>query len=139
MNLNFIRRFTQKTGIYYRLANIYLNLIVKPKYKKLEKRNRIKLENINAKAKIILDPKEPSQIVNRLPNSGGIPIEVDKIDVMGLQSDIIRKESRKTGIQDFEGMALNDAVAVESWQYYSFLELAKTISAIAKSHSGKNT
>jgi len=139
MNLNFIRRVTQKTGIYYRLANIYLNLIVKPKYKKLEKINRSKLETINAESKVILDSKIASQIVNGLPNSGGIPIEVEKIDVTGLQSDIIRNESRKTGIQDFEGMALNDAVAVESWQHYSFLELAKTISAIAKSHIGKDT
>jgi 2-polyprenyl-3-methyl-5-hydroxy-6-metoxy-1,4-benzoquinol methylase len=139
MNLNFIRKFTQKTGIYYRLANVYAKHIVEPKYKRIEKTNRIELEKLKANAKVVLDAEVASQINNCLPNSGGIPIEVDEIDVTNLQSDIIKKESRKTGIKRFEGMALNDAIAIEDWKHFSFLKLARTVSGIAKSFTRKET
>jgi len=49
MNLNFLRKFTQKTGIYYRLADFYLRTVVKPKYERIAKINRLKLEEIKSK------------------------------------------------------------------------------------------
>ena len=139
MNLNFIRSLTQKTGIYYRLANLYAKYVVKPKYLKIEKVNRARFEEIKNTATVVLDRAEAIQVKNQLPNSGGIPVEVDKINVEALQSDIIKNESRKTGIENFEGLALNDAIATEGWKHYSFLPLAKAVAEIAKTNAGKNT
>jgi 2-polyprenyl-3-methyl-5-hydroxy-6-metoxy-1,4-benzoquinol methylase len=139
MNLNFVRTITQKTGIYYRLANLYANLVVKPKYKKIEKVNRVEFEAIKSNATNVLDQAVASQVTNALPNSGGIPVEVEKINVETLNSNIIKNESRKTGVQSFEGMALNDAIATEDWKHYSFLPLAKTVAEIAKKNAGKET
>ena len=139
MNLNFLRKFTQKTGIYYRLADFYLRTVVKPKYERIAKINRLKLEEIKSKSKVLLSREQALSIKNSLSNSGGIPIAVDEIDLTNLNSDIIKKESRKTGIQNFEGMALNDAVAVEKWKHFSFFDLAMTISQIAKLYFGKES
>src|SRR5436190_20060729 len=139
MNLNFLRSVTQKTGIYYRLANFYVNYIVKPKYKKIEKTSRIRFENLKANAKVTLDSEAASETNNCLSNSGGIPIEIDSVDVVNLQSNIIKNESRRTGIESYEGLALNDAMALDGWKHFSFLNLAQTDSEIAKSNSRRNT
>ena len=138
MNLNLIRQITQKMGVYYFLGDLYQNSFVKPKYKKIEKLNRIKLDEIKSTSIQHLNYEVAKAIANVLPNSGGIPVDVKQINLDELKNDIIKNESRKTGIGNFDGLALNDAIATEDWKHFSFFDLAVTISEIAKQTSGKN-
>lgn len=136
--MNSLRVLFQKLGIYYKIVDLYFKLYVIPKYKKLEKINSKKYNELKNGNKILLDHVKANETTNKLPNTGGIPIETENIQIKNIQSDIIKNETRKTDIESYEGMALNDAIATESWKHYSFFELANKVTQIAKQQTSKN-
>lgn len=137
--LNKIRIITQKLGIYYHVVNLYEQLFIKPKYLKLESKNKKRYLDLEKKSKVLLNVELAKSISNTLFNSGGIPINVNNISIDQLNESMVKNESRKTGIESFDGMALNDAVAIESWKHYSFFDLAKTVTDLTKSVLNKPT
>lgn len=138
MDKNFIRIITQKLGIYEKVAKLYSKLYVEKKYHKIESINRAKLSKLSDYQKTRPLNNLPT-LSNSLPNSGGIQIDVNEVNVETLYNSMVEKESRVSGVKDFEGMALNDALAVDNWKHYSFYDIAEALSNLAKSHTNKQS
>jgi len=87
-------------------------------------------------------PKPPrikvSELTNRLPNSGGITISVEKLDPKKIvEVGYLNVESRRSGVAGFEGLALDDALGwMDEYRHYSFVPLARAVSEIALGHFG---
>jgi 2-polyprenyl-3-methyl-5-hydroxy-6-metoxy-1,4-benzoquinol methylase len=137
MNKNFIRILTQKMGIYQRVADLYSRFYVEKKYNKIANNNKIEFNKLKERfASIPLN--KVSNLQNTLPNSGGIPVNIEGIDINNLYAEMIKKESRKAGVPAFEGLALNDALAISDWKHFSFFNTASALTNIAKKHLNKN-
>lgn len=104
------------------------------------------INNVRAKAKFALTmlrygatlhgDDKIKNLVNRLPNSGGFPVdeiaEENPDEVFAAIKDPHKRGTEKAG---FEGLALDDALAFTSeYKHYSFLGQATAIVQIAKKH-----
>jgi hypothetical protein len=87
-------------------------------------------------------PAPPSikveELKNRLPNSGGIAVDAQALDPKKIiESGYTQVGKRKSGVEGFEGLALDDALGwIEEYRHYSFVPLAQTVSGIAREHLG---
>jgi len=78
---------------------------------------------------------------NRVPNSGGIPINVTGLNVEAIaEVGYAHVEKRSAGIVGFEGLALDDALGwIEEYRHFSFVPLAKAVSEIAATHLNRSS
>lgn len=70
---------------------------------------------------------------NRLPNSGGVPLDLSENDPERILASISNPKTRATTARGFEGLALDDALAyTNDYKHFSFFRQAKVIAQIAR-------
>jgi len=85
-------------------------------------------------------PVAVGSLVNRLPNSGGLPLDIAQMRpreiFSGNQADSARRGAKLEG---FEGIALDDALNwLEDFRHYSFVPLAGSVAEILLRVKGKS-
>jgi SAM-dependent methyltransferase len=72
---------------------------------------------------------------NRLPNTGGFPVDPADLDPKSILGSRKGVTNRRTSVAGFEGFALDDALTfADEYRHYSFFRLAKAIANIARDH-----
>lgn len=75
---------------------------------------------------------------NRLPNSGGFPVDPTELTPQSVFSAIEQPLRRATSVVGFEGLALDDALAFSNeYKHFSFFRQARAIARIACIHHGR--
>lgn len=74
-------------------------------------------------------------VQNRLPNTGGFPMDPMVDNPQIILSSIMDHACRSTNVVGFEGLALDDALAfMDEYKHFSFFRLAKAIRQIVQDH-----
>ena len=119
----------------YRVSNRVLERFRRP-YRLWKWKRQLAIRSVDSVQQTQLWPVE-----NRLPNSGGIPLDPTMInpgDVVKIGYSSVEK--RQSGVAGFEGLALDDALGwLEEYRHYSFVPLAGAISRIAFDRFGRRS
>lgn len=83
---------------------------------------------------------DSAAVRNCLPNSGGVPADAARIDPVAVAKAHSEDDTRRaSGFAGFEGLAMDNALGwLDPYRHYSFVRLARAISQIAASRTGRS-